>query len=237
GNPFANGDSLTFNDAVQHPVVTVTDGAGTIITDANVTYADANGNAVSSKWTGSYSVKISIDTSKYAIDGACSDVCEYVIVVDANGNGDYKIISIEVGGNYKKNYSTGDSFDSYGMVVYGIYPDGEKVELNSNDYTYSGGGALVEGDNTITVNYGDLSATFIVKAGQLVDGGILSLDDYVTKRNFMICMVGVIVLIVISIILCGVIISLARRIPKPVKDKDIDSVQDTSVDENNIGDD
>ncbi|MDE6551076.1 MAG: hypothetical protein K2M44_06255, partial [Clostridia bacterium] len=25
GNPFANGDSLTFNDAVQHPVVTVTD--------------------------------------------------------------------------------------------------------------------------------------------------------------------------------------------------------------------
>ncbi|MDE6550880.1 MAG: bacterial Ig-like domain-containing protein, partial [Clostridia bacterium] len=209
GNPFANGDSLTFNDAVQHPVVTVTDDAGNVITDANVTYADTNGNAVTSKWTGSYSVKISIDTSKYAIDGACSDVCEYVIVVDASGNGDYKIISIEVGGNYKKNYSIGDSFDSYGMVVYGIYPDGEKVELNSNDYTYSPDGALTEGDNTITVSYGDLSATFTVKAGQLVEGGVID-GKWVSMKMFAICISAIGLLTLICVILAIVIV---RRLP------------------------
>ncbi|MDE6549958.1 MAG: bacterial Ig-like domain-containing protein, partial [Clostridia bacterium] len=197
-------------DAVQHPVVTVTDVAGNVITDANVTYTDANGNAVSSKWTGSYSVKISIDTSKYAIDGACSDVCEYVIVVDANGNGEYKIISIEVGGNYKKNYSTGDSFDSYGMVVYGIYPDGEKVELNSNDYTYSGGGALVEGDNTITVSYGELSATFTVKAGELIEGGVID-GKWVSKKVYIITTAGIAALILMCIVLAACLIGMNKK--------------------------
>ncbi|MDE6551268.1 MAG: bacterial Ig-like domain-containing protein, partial [Clostridia bacterium] len=227
GNHFANGDSLTFNDAVQHPVVTVTDVAGNVITDANVTYADASGNAVSSKWTGSYSVKISIDTSKYAIDGACSDICEYVIVVDASGNGDYKIISIEVGGNYKKNYSTGDSFDSYGMVVYGIYPDGEKVELGNSDYTYSPDGALSEGDNTITVSYGELSATFTVKAGQLVEGGVID-GKWVSQKLYIITVSTVSVLLLLCIILIIVLIRKVGNKEKSAEHADANSVTSDS---------
>ncbi|MDE6550412.1 MAG: bacterial Ig-like domain-containing protein, partial [Clostridia bacterium] len=231
GNPFANGDSLMFNDAVQHPVVTVTDDTGNVITDANITYADANGNAVSSKWTGSYSVKISIDTSKYAIDGACSDVCEYIIVVDASGNGDYKIISIEVGGNYKKNYSIGDSFDSYGMVVYGIYPDGEKVELSNSDYTYSPDGALSEGDNTITVSYGDLSATFTVRAGQLMEGELGNFDgsEYVKKKLYIMTIAAIGVLLIACIILSAINIKLVKSKSKSGKDNaDVEEESETT---------
>ncbi len=206
GNAFTSGGSLAFNDAVQHPVVKIKDGAGNIITDANVTYADKDGGSVASKWTGNYSVKISIDTGRYAIDGACSEVCDYVIVVNSEGKGEYKIISIEIGGNYKKNYAIGESFDSYGMVVYGIYPDGEKVELGSNDYSYTGGESLVEGDNTVTVSCGELSASITVKAGELVEGGILSLDKYVSKKLYLITIIAVGVLLLACVVMAGVII-------------------------------
>ena len=191
---------------VQHPVVKITDGAGNAVTDAEVSYTDVAGKAITSKWTGSYSVKISIDTGKYAIDGACSEVCDYVIAVNSEGKGEYKIISIEIGGNYKKNYAIGESFDSYGMTVYGIYPDGERVELGSNDYSYTGGEELVEGDNTVTVSYGELSASIVVKAGELVEGGILSLDKYVSKKLYLITIIAVGALLLACVVMAGVII-------------------------------
>ena len=204
GNAFTSGGSLAFNDAVQHPVVKITDGGGNAVTDAEVSYTDGAGNAITSKWTGSYVVKLSIDTGKYAIDGM--DICEYTIVVDNEGRGEYKIISIEIGGNYKKNYAIGESFDSYGMTVYGIYPDGERVELGSNDYSYTGGEELVEGDNTVTVSYGELSASITVKAGELVEGGILSLDKYVSKKLYLITIIAVGALLLACVVMAGVII-------------------------------
>ncbi len=206
GNAFTSGGSLAFNDAVQHPVVKITDVGGNAITDANVTYTDKDGSSVASKWTGSYSVKISIDTGKYAIDGACSEVCDYVIAVNSEGKGEYKIISIEIGGNYKKNYAVGESFDSYGMTVYGIYPDGERVELGSNDYSYTGGEELVEGDNTVTVSYGDISASIVVKAGELVEGGVVS-GKWVSIKMFAICISAIGVLTLICVILAAVIVT------------------------------
>ena len=206
GNAFTSGGSLAFNDAVQHPVVKITDGAGNAVTDAEVSYTDVAGKAITSKWTGSYSVKISIDTGKYAIDGACSEVCDYVIAVNSEGRGEYKIISIEIGGEYKRNYAVGESFDSYGMVVRGVYPDGKKVELDSNDYSYTGGEELVEGDNTVTVSYGELSASIVVKAGELVEGGILSLDKYVSKKLYLITIIAVGALLLACVVMAGVII-------------------------------
>ncbi len=206
GNAFTSGGSLAFNDAVQHPVVKITDGGGNAVTDAEVSYTDGAGNAITSKWTGSYSVKISIDTGKYAIDGACSETCDYVIAVNSEGKGEYKIISIEIGGNYKKNYAIGESFDSYGMTVYGIYPDGERVELGSNDYSYTGGEELVEGDNTVTVSYGELSASIVVKAGELVEGGVVS-GKWVSIKMFAICISAIGVLTLICVILAAVIVT------------------------------
>ncbi len=206
GNAFTSGGSLAFNDAVQHPVVKITDGGGNAVTDAEVSYTDGAGNAITSKWTGSYSVKISIDTGKYAIDGACSEVCDYVIAVNSEGKGEYKIISIEIGGNYKKNYAIGESFDSYGMTVYGIYPDGERAELGSNDYSYTGGEELVEGDNTVTVSYGELSASIVVKAGELVEGGVVS-GKWVSIKMFAICISAIGVLTLICVILAAVIVT------------------------------
>ncbi len=191
---------------MQHPVVKITDGGGNAVTDAEVSYTDGAGNAITSKWTGSYSVKISIDTGKYAIDGACSETCDYVIAVNSEGKGEYKIISIEIGGNYKKNYAIGESFDSYGMTVYGIYPDGEKVELGSNDYSYTGGEELVEGDNTVTVSYGELSASITVKAGELVEGGVVS-GKWVSIKMFAICISAIGVLTLICVILAAVIVT------------------------------
>ena len=206
GNAFTSGGSLAFNDTVQHPVVKITDGAGNAVTDAEVSYTDVAGKAITSKWTGSYSVKISIDTGKYAIDGACSEVCDYVIAVNSEGKGEYKIISIEIGGNYKKNYAIGESFDSYGMTVYGIYPDGERTELGSNDYSYTGGEELVEGDNTVTVSYGELSASIVVKAGELVEGGVVS-GKWVSIKMFAICISAIGVLTLICVILAAVIVT------------------------------
>ena len=204
GNAFTSGGSLAFNDAVQHPVVKITDGGGNAVTDAEVSYTDGAGNAITSKWTGSYVVKLSIDTGKYAIDGM--DICEYTITVDNEGRGEYKIISIEIGGEYKRNYAVGESFDSYGMVVRGVYPDGKKVELDSNDYSYTGGEELVEGDNTVTVSYGELSASIVVKAGELVEGGILSLDKYVSKKLYLITIIAVGALLLACVVMAGVII-------------------------------
>ena len=134
------------------------------------------------------------------------DICEYTIVVDNEGRGEYKIISIEIGGNYKKNYAVGESFDSYGMTVYGIYPDGERVELGSNDYSYTGGEELVEGDNTVTVSYGELSASIVVKAGELVEGGVVS-GKWVSIKMFAICISAIGVLTLICVILAAVIVT------------------------------
>ena len=216
GNAFTSGGSLAFNDAVQHPVVKITDGGGNAVTDAEVSYTDGAGNAITSKWTGSYVVKLSIDTGKYAIDGM--DICEYTIVVDNEGRGEYKIISIEIGGEYKRNYAVGESFDSYGMVVRGVYPDGEKVELDSNDYSYTGGELLVEGDNTVTVSYGDISASIVVKAGSVMgadfDGG-----QYVSKKIYIITIAAIGVLLIVCILLGATNIKLVKSRNKISKDK------------------
>ncbi|MCI8325511.1 MAG: hypothetical protein HFH71_03075, partial [Clostridia bacterium] len=78
--------------------------------------------------------------------------------------------------------------------------------LGSNDYSYTGGEELVEGDNTVTVSYGELSASIVVKAGELVEGGILSLDKYVSKKLYLITIIAVGVLLLACVVMAGVII-------------------------------
>ncbi|MDE6551329.1 MAG: bacterial Ig-like domain-containing protein, partial [Clostridia bacterium] len=106
-----------------------------------------------------------------------------------------------------------EKFNASGMIVYGVYPDGEKVEINVNDYTYTPQDTLADGDNTITVSYGELSATFTVRAGE---GGVGNFDGskYVSKKLYLITIIAVGGLILLSVILACVIIKLARRIQR-----------------------
>ncbi|MDE6550493.1 MAG: bacterial Ig-like domain-containing protein [Clostridia bacterium] len=210
GNAFEDGGSLMFNGEVQYPkaVIRRDTADGEEITDIVISYTDADGNPITSKWTGSYSVKISVDNTLYGIDGECLESISYNIVVDASGNGEYKIISIEIGGNYKSSYSVGEKFNASGMIVYGVYPDGERVEINVNDYAYTPQDTLADGDNTITVSYGDLSATFTVRAGEILSGGSIGdfdASNYVSKKIYIITTAALAALIMISIVV-GVII-------------------------------
>ena len=218
GNAFTDGGSLKYSGGVQHPkAVARKDSAdGEILTDIEIEYVDADGNPITSEWTGSYSVRIKVDNTLYGIDGECLESVSYNIIVDDNGDGEYKIIRIEIGGNYKSSYTVGEQFNAAGMIVYGIYPDGERTEINVNDYTYAPKEALTEGDNTITVSYGDLSASFTVRAGSISGpmGGDFDGSKFVSKKMFAICMSGVAALITVCVLLVCVVIHLARRIPK-----------------------
>ncbi len=218
GNAFTDGGSLKYSGDVQHPkaVVRKDSADGEILADIEIEYVDADGNPITSEWTGSYSVRIKVDNTLYGIDGECLESVSYNIIVDDNGDGEYKIIRIEIGGNYKSSYTIGEQFNAAGMIVYGIYPDGERTEINVNDYTYAPKEALTEGDNTITVSYGDLSASFTVRAGSISGpmGGDFDGSKFVSKKMFAICMSGVAALITVCVLLVCVVIHLARRIPK-----------------------
>ena len=69
---------------------------------------------------------------------------------------------------------------------------------------------LAEGDNTITVSYGDLSASFTVRAGSisgLMGGGDFDDSEYVKKKLYIITVAAIGVLLGICILMAGVIIA------------------------------
>lgn len=61
----------------------------------------------------------------------------------------------------KLSYFTGEAFDSTGLVVSVVYENGDKEEVTR--YTLSGYDSSTIGTKTITVTYGDLTATFDVE--------------------------------------------------------------------------
>ncbi|MDE6550029.1 MAG: bacterial Ig-like domain-containing protein, partial [Clostridia bacterium] len=118
-----------------------------------------------------------------------------------------------------------EKFNASGMIVYGVYPDGEKVEINVNDYTYTPQDTLADGDNTITVSYGELSVTFTVRAGE---GGVGNFDGskYVSKKLYIITIAAIGGLLVLSLIMCAIIIF---RMPAKRKEESSDDTTDTSL--------
>ncbi|MDE6550951.1 MAG: bacterial Ig-like domain-containing protein, partial [Clostridia bacterium] len=104
----------------------------------------------------------------------------------------------------------GEKFNASGMIVYGVYPDGEKVEINVSDYTYTPQDTLADGDNTITVSYGELSATFTVRAGE---GGVGNFDGskYVSKKLYLITIIAVGGLLIACVIMAAAIIRGNRK--------------------------
>ncbi len=68
---------------------------------------------------------------------------------------------------------------------------------------------LAEGDNTITVSYGDLSASFTVRAGSISGpmGGDFDGGEYVKKKLYIITVAAIGGLLGICILMAGVIIA------------------------------
>ncbi len=72
---------------------------------------------------------------------------------------------------------------------------------------------LAEGDNTITVSYGDLSASFTVRAGSISGpmGGDFDGGEYVKKKLYIITVAAIGGLLIICIALIFVLLG---RMPK-----------------------
>ena len=75
---------------------------------------------------------------------------------------DRTLVSISVKKPTKTEYLIGEEFDPTGMVVTAKYDNGSEETLTT-DYEISGFNSNTEGDKTITVTYGEFSATFTIK--------------------------------------------------------------------------
>lgn len=81
----------------------------------------------------------------------------------------------------KREYNANESFDSTGMVITATQKDGTKKELT--DYTISGFDATKAGIQTVTVSYGNCSATFNVAVGRKFDSGDTDGDGIISDSD------------------------------------------------------
>ena len=72
------------------------------------------------------------------------------------------LVSISVEKPTKTEYLIGETFDPAGMVVSANYDNGS-VETLTSGYEVTGFDSSTEGEKTITVTYGEFSATFVIK--------------------------------------------------------------------------
>ena len=192
---FEDGGELVYNGEVQYPRVSVRDRDGNELSGVEIIYN--GGDAIISKYVGEYTLSVRV-SGNYYIDSSCLTTIKYKIVADAEGKGEYKIIDIEITGSYKKNYNVGEKFENVGMIVNAIYTDGSKEEIYDYEYTQD---ALQEGDNTITVTYGEFSKSITVSAGiKNADG------EWVSKKLYIITIASIGSLLVLCIILVIVLI-------------------------------
>ncbi len=200
---FEDGGELVYNGEVQYPRVSVRDRDGNELSGVEIIYN--GGDAIISKYVGEYTLSVRV-SGNYYIDSSCLTTIKYKIVADAEGNGEYKIIDIEITGSYKKNYNVGEKFENVGMIVNAIYTDGSKEEIYDYEYTQD---ALQEGDNTITVTYGEFSKSITVSAG------IASVDGkWVSKKVYIITTAAIVVLILLCIALASGIIHMNKKMQR-----------------------
>ena len=89
---------------------------------------------------------------------------------------DRTIISISVQKPTKTEYLIGEAFNSAGMVVKAKYDNGSEDILTSG-YEISGFDSSTEGDKTITVTYGEFSATFVIKVNEITPVSSVNQND------------------------------------------------------------
>ncbi len=200
---FEDGGELVYNGEVQYPRVSVRDRDGNELSGVEIIYN--GGDAIISKYVGEYTLSVRV-SGNYYIDSSCLTTIKYKIVADAEGKGEYKIIDIEITGSYKKNYNVGEKFENVGMIVNAIYTDGSKEEIYDYEYTQD---ALQEGDNTITVTYGEFSKSITVSAG------IASVDGkWVSKKVYIITTAAIVILILLCIALASGIIHMNKKMQR-----------------------
>ncbi len=82
----------------------------------------------------------------------------------------------------KLNFELREKLDTTGLVVKGTYTDNSSKEIT--DYTVSGYNALKSGSQTITVTYGDYTATFTVSVGAVKTLSAVSVAQAPAKTEY-----------------------------------------------------
>lgn len=82
----------------------------------------------------------------------------------------------------KLNFELREKLDTTGLVVKGTYTDNSTKEIT--DYTVSGYNALKSGSQTITVTYGDYTATFTVSVGAVKTLSAVSVAQAPAKTEY-----------------------------------------------------
>ena len=82
----------------------------------------------------------------------------------------------------KLNFELREKLDTTGLVVKGSYTDNSTKEIT--DYTVSGYNAIKTGSQTITVTYGDYTATFTVSVGTVKTLSAVSVAQTPTKTEY-----------------------------------------------------
>ncbi len=76
---------------------------------------------------------------------------------------DKQITAIEVTEPLKTSYVKGENFSNAGLTVTAIYDDGTTETIDISEVTISGFNGQTEGEQTITVSYGNFSDTFVLR--------------------------------------------------------------------------
>ena len=96
------------------------------------------------------------------------------------------LVSIELSGDYKTQYLTGEEFDTTGMVITATYSDSHTENVNINEVSFSGFDSSTAGNKLVTATYQNVSTSFFVIVSEPV---IIKLDKiliskYPTKTSY-----------------------------------------------------
>ena len=96
---------------------------------------------------------------------------------------DRTMISISVQKPTKTEYLIGEAFNPAGMVVKAKYDNGSEETIISG-YEIAGFDSSTEGEKTITVTYGEFSATFVIKVDEITPVSSVNQYDYLSVWSF-----------------------------------------------------
>jgi hypothetical protein len=100
------------------------------------------------------------------------------------------LIGLEVSGEYKTEYYIGDSLDLSGIELTGIYSDGTTVPIALGDVTITGFDNTTRGSQEVTLTYGPVSASVLVRVLLPVSGEpitvIVSIEKFTVNGSYIV---------------------------------------------------
>ena len=91
------------------------------------------------------------------------------------------LIGLEVSGEYKAEYYIGDSLDLSGIELTGIYSDGTTVPITLGDVTITGFDNTTRGSQEVTLTYGPVSASVLVRVLLPISGEPITVTVSIEK--------------------------------------------------------